>query len=109
MSNTNGSTSKGNGNTSKSNGTTDGKGGVAFGTSVVYTDAYNNDMGDDEFVTSLPTAEEEAMMEDGVKAREEEEMLDEGRVGGFHPSTLANQSVRFHGRIEYRMYTSFSF
>jgi hypothetical protein len=49
MSNTNGSTSKGNGNTSKSNGTTDGKakGGVAFGTSVVYTDAYNND----EFVT----------------------------------------------------------
>ena len=75
--------------------TLDGKGGVAFGTSVVYDDAYTQDTSLD-YVTSLPTAQEELEMErDGdVRAKEEEEYLDEGRVGGFHPSTLAAQSVR---------------
>lgn len=78
----------------------DAKGGVRFGTAVAYDDAYGADGGGGggEFVTSLPTEEEERAMEldsgdaDGnarTRAREEMEMVDEGRIGVAHPSTMA--------------------
>lgn len=57
--------------------------GVAFGTGIEYDDAYG-DHGDggSEFVSSLPTDEEERrfMNDDGVRAREEEELNDTGRI-----------------------------
>lgn len=77
----------------------DAKGGVRFGTAVACDDAYGADgAGGGEFVTSLPTEEEERVMEmdngdaDGsarTRAREEMEMVDEGRIGVAHPSTMA--------------------
>jgi splicing factor 3B subunit 1 len=93
-------------NEDSSNGNDDGrdaKGGVRFGTAVAYDDAYGADGGADgggEFVTSLPTEEEERALELGgdgdgddgharTRAREEMEMVDEGRIGVAHPSTMA--------------------
>ena len=84
----------------------DAKGGVRFGTSVAFDDAYGaagaaaGAAGEGDFVTSLPTEEEERAMElegdggddDGnarTRAREEMELVDEGRVGVAHPSTMA--------------------
>jgi splicing factor 3B subunit 1 len=64
--------------------------GIAFGTDVVFDDAYGAEGGGDEYVEALPTAEEERRMMEGddVKAREDEEMMDEGRISS-HPSTMA--------------------
>ena len=62
----------------------DDQGGLKFGAD---TAAYDSDS---EYVSALPTEEEERMLLAGenVRAREEIEHLDEGRVGS-HPSTLA--------------------
>jgi hypothetical protein len=65
--------------------------GLKFGTDVVYSDVYGGADGEDsEFLTSLPTEEEERKMfgEESVRVREQMEDLDEGRVSS-HPSTLA--------------------
>ena len=72
--------------------TTDSRGGIKFGTGISYDDAYGSGINDsnDEFVTSLPTLEEERnMYDDNVKYREEMEYEDEGRLNSSHPSTLA--------------------
>jgi hypothetical protein len=62
--------------------------GLKFGTDVVYDDAYGGG-GESEYVTSLPTLDEEKKIYgEGVRAKEEMEELDEGRVSN-HPSTLA--------------------
>jgi len=74
--------------------------GIQFGTSVAYDDAYaDNSGGGDkgEFVTSLPTLDEERRMmmgdDDDYDAGRLAEMQDEGRIGS-HPSTLAAMKVR---------------
>jgi len=69
---------------------TDGKGGIQFGTDIAFDDAYSDNGGVCDFVTSLPTPEEErrfARKDCDLKAREEVEMEDEGTLGGIHPST----------------------
>lgn len=73
--------------TSHKDETTDGKGGVKFGTAVAYDDAYagSSGGGEDEFVTSLPTLEEERKLlmygdDDTVRTREIEELNDIGRA-----------------------------
>ena len=75
--------------------TTDPRGGVKFGISMA------NDDDDGEYVTELPTLDEERRMmhgngEDAVRAREMAEMDDAGRArgsrGGVHPSTMANRN-----------------
>ncbi len=79
-----------------SNSTADENGnpGIQFGTSVAYDDAYADGTagnGNGEFVTSLPTLDEERRMmldDDDKDAGRMVEMRDEGRVGS-HPSTLA--------------------
>jgi hypothetical protein len=76
-----------NGKTTKDDGQKDDR-GLKFGTEVVYDDAYGGG-GESEYVTSLPTLDEEKKIYgDGVRAKEEMEELDEGRVSN-HPSTLA--------------------
>ena len=57
---------------------------------MVFDDAYGAEGGGGEYVEALPTAEEERRMLEGddIKAREDEEMMDEGRVSS-HPSTMA--------------------
>jgi len=63
--------------------------GLKFGTDVVYDDAYGAGGGESEYVSSLPTLDEEKRMHaKGVGEREELENVDEGRVSN-HPSTLA--------------------
>lgn len=64
--------------------------GVKFGTDIVYDDAYGAGGGESsEYVSSLPTLDEEKRMHaKGAGGREEFENLDEGRVSN-HPSTLA--------------------
>lgn len=59
------------------------RGGMKFGADTAYDS-------DSEYVSALPTDAEERMMLAGqnVKAREQVEYLDEGRVSA-HPSTLA--------------------
>ncbi len=82
------------------------KNGIQFGTGVAYDDAYgarNGDGDGGEYVTSLPTLDEERRMmmdddDDGHDGRRRAEMEDEGRVGGSsggssHPSTLAGMKV----------------
>lgn len=59
----------------------DNKGGLRFGADA-------DDGSDSEYVSALPTDEEERRMEQDAKAREELEDLDEGRASS-HPSTLA--------------------
>jgi hypothetical protein len=64
--------------------------GLRFGTGVAYDDAYAGGE-DSEYVTSLPTLDEENKMlrdDSHVRAKEDMEDLDEGRVSS-HPSTLA--------------------
>ena len=63
--------------------TNDDQGGLKFGADTAYDS-------DSEYVSALPTEEEERRLLAGenVRAREEIEDLDEGRVGS-HPSTLA--------------------
>lgn len=64
--------------------------GIAFGTEVVYDDAYGADDGGSEYVEALPTAEEERRMLEGddIRVREYMEMADEGRISS-HPITMA--------------------
>ncbi|CAJ1969268.1 unnamed protein product [Cylindrotheca closterium] len=63
--------------------------GVKFGTDVVYDDSYAAGGDESEYVSSLPTEEEERLMQaKGVSEREELDNFDEGRVSN-HPSTLA--------------------
>jgi hypothetical protein len=65
--------------------------GLKFGTDVVFGDVYYGG-GEDgsEFVSSLPTDDEERKMfgDDDVRVKEQMETLDEGRVS-HHPSTAA--------------------
>eukprot|EP00980_Cylindrotheca_fusiformis_P008904 scaffold1900_cov123-Cylindrotheca_fusiformis.AAC.30 len=75
--------------------------GLKFGTDVVYDDAYAGAGGDTEYVSSLPTLDEERRMHaKGVREKEEAEELDEGRVSN-HPSTLAasKRSVRYQSCV----------
>jgi hypothetical protein len=67
--------------------------GLKFGTEVVFDDAYGATGEESEFVSSLPTEEEERRMleEESVYAREQLEDVDEGRVSS-HPSTMAASS-----------------
>jgi hypothetical protein len=65
--------------------------GLKFGTDVAYSDVYGGAGDDDsEFVTSLPTEDEELKIfgDEIVRDREQMEDLDEGRISN-HPSTLA--------------------
>jgi hypothetical protein len=80
----------------KQDDTNDGKGGIRFGTGVAYDDAYagGSHNGDDEYVTSLPTLDEERQQfmsdhYDHVRGRELEELEDAGQVpsGGGRSST----------------------
>lgn len=63
--------------------TNEDRGGLKLGTDTSYDS-------DSEYVSSLPTEEEERRILAGenIRAREEIENLDEGRVSN-HPSTLA--------------------
>lgn len=65
--------------------------GVKLGTGIVYDDVYaaGGSVDDGEYVTELPTLDEERRMyADDARVREDLEDLDEGRVN-HHPSTLA--------------------
>jgi hypothetical protein len=65
--------------------------GLKFGTDIVYGDVYGGVADDEsEFVTSLPTEDEERKIfgYESVRVREQMEDLDEGRVSS-HPSSLA--------------------
>ena len=77
-------TSTGNPDVEKEN-TNNERGGLKFGAEDT---AHDNDS--DEYVSALPTEEEERRLlaGDNVRAMEEIEDLDEGRVSN-HPSTLA--------------------
>jgi splicing factor 3B subunit 1 len=67
--------------------------GSKFGTGVAYDDAYAAGNEDTEYVTSLPTMDEELKMRgEDVHVREDMEELDEGRVSS-HPSTMGKQQV----------------
>jgi hypothetical protein len=69
----------------------DSRGGLKFGADVVaYGDEFYESAGDSEYVSSLPTEDEERKMfgDNDVKAKEQMEALDEGRVS-HHPSTAA--------------------
>lgn len=73
--------------------------GIQFGTAVVFDDGVYGTGGgagaggEEEYVTELPTAEEEAQR-DSVYDKEDDEMADEGRLSS-HPSTrMAQQTVR---------------
>lgn len=78
---------------------TDGRGGIRFGTGIAYDDAYGSATATDEYVTELPTPDEERKLwedqdnDDSVRARERAELDDEGRVGGMHPSSAASIRV----------------
>lgn len=66
-----------------------GERGIKLGTGVAYDDAYAGG-GESEYVSSLPTLDEERKMHaSGVSQREQAEDLDEGRMSN-HPSTLAS-------------------
>lgn len=74
----------------------DGKGGIRFGTGVAYDDAYagGSHNGEEEYVTALPTLDEERKLMsddyDNVRGRELEELDDAGQApsgGGRRSST----------------------
>jgi len=72
-----------------------GRGGIRFGAGGTYDDdAMALDVGDDPgYVKELPTTEEERRMVTGdMRAREETEEVDEGRVS-YHPSTSKKHQV----------------
>lgn len=77
----------------------DGRGGIRFGTGIAYDDAYASATTVDEYVTELPTPDEERKLweernyDTSVRAREKAELDDEGRIGGMHPSSAANVRV----------------
>lgn len=62
--------------------------GIAFGTGVAYDDAYAGGESS-EYVSALPTMDEERRIMEGrdLKAKEDAEMLDEGRISS-HPSSM---------------------
>jgi splicing factor 3B subunit 1 len=63
--------------------------GVKLGTGVGYDDVYGGGGDDNEYVSELPTLDEEKrMLAESARAREDMEDLDEGRASN-HPSTLA--------------------
>ena len=62
--------------------------GVKLGTGVGYDDVYAGGGDDDEYVSELPTMEEERNMLATAAAQDLED-LDEGRAASNHPSTLA--------------------
>jgi len=69
----------------------DSRGGVKLGTGVAYDDVYAQGGGDDgDYVSELPTMDEEEEQHRGgqIRLKEEWEELDEGRAAS-HPSTLA--------------------
>ena len=68
----------------------DGRGGIQFGTAVAYDDDEGNFNAPsrDNYLSELPTAEEERRM----ALKEEDEALDEGRQSS-HPSTRAAQEM----------------
>ena len=69
--------------------------GISFGAAGGYDDAYNAGGDDDgEYVSELPTAEEERKLMGDVRAREAAEELDEGRAASSHPSTLAASKAK---------------
>ncbi len=73
------------------------KNGISFGTGVAYDDAYGAESNGGDYVSSLPTLDEERrmMMDDDDKdAGRLAEMEDAGRVGS-HPSTLTAMKVSF--------------
>lgn len=75
----------------------DDKGGIQFGTNIAYDDAYASNKNNGEYVTSIPTMEEERrlMMDENVtnpyERRRIAEMEDAGRTSTSrgHPSTMA--------------------
>ncbi|KAL3944091.1 MAG: hypothetical protein SGBAC_001822 [Bacillariaceae sp.] len=81
--------------------------GIKLGTDVVYDDAYGADGGESEYVSSLPTMDEERRMHaKGVGELEELENMDEGRVSN-HPSTLAASRKSAVRRLGPRNLSSF--
>ena len=68
--------------------------GIKFGTEVAFDDDYVGGDGGDEYVTELPTMEEERrLLGEDVRAKEAMEELDEGRIRN-HPSTLASSRTK---------------
>lgn len=76
--------------------------GMKFGADTAYDS-------DSEYVSALPTDAEEQMMLAGesVKAREQVEYLDEGRVSA-HPSTLAASNKASSAALEVSFWSLFS-
>mmetsp|Transcript_21929 Transcript_21929/g.52190 ORF Transcript_21929/g.52190 Transcript_21929/m.52190 type:complete len:1275 (+) Transcript_21929:75-3899(+) len=74
--------------------TNDNRGGLKFGADTSYDS-------DSEYISALPTADEERRLLAGesVKGREENEYLDDG-VMSNHPSTLVTRSDNFSGGRE---------
>ena len=74
--------------------TNDDRGGLKFGADTAYDS-------DSEYISALPTDEEERMLlaAENVKAREKREYLDEGMASN-HPSTLATSSDTSSGGRE---------
>lgn len=71
--------------------------GVKLGTGVGYDDVYAGGGDDSEYVSELPTLDEEKrMFAEGSRARQDIEELDEGRASN-HPSTLA--STKAGGKV----------
>lgn len=65
--------------------------GVKLGTGVVYDDIYAGGAENTEYISELPTLDEEKRMHEAdVRAKEDMEELDEGRESN-HPSTLASR------------------
>jgi hypothetical protein len=83
----------------------DERGGLTFGEKDT---SYDSDSA--EYVSSLPTEEEERRILDGenVRAREEIEDLDEGRKSN-HPSTLASSNKASSAAKEVSCSVSFEF
>lgn len=84
----------------------DGKGGIRFGTGVAYDDAYagGSHNGEEEYVTALPTLDEERKLMsddyDNVRGRELEELDDAGQApsgGGRRSSTWKTTEDEIEG------------
>ena len=79
----------------------DPRGGIRFGTDIAYNDDDAFNVGNADYVSELPTAEEEERLlrGDSLRQKEEDEMLDEGRVV-HHPSSLQRRQVRLNKRLQ---------
>jgi hypothetical protein len=78
----------------------DGRGGIAFGTHVAYDDIYGTHGDGGEFVSSLPTMDEE-LEEDSwpssrMKARDRNEADDDYDAGrtSYHPSSIPKRMMQ---------------